>query len=99
MNKSEYLFKKKEARRKYDNEVSEIAKEYVKTNTKADVGDFVTDHIGTVKVEIITAGYGFTKDFPEGTYCGPCYTKAGKPFKSGERRSVCDGNIEGVKKP
>ncbi|MDP8268314.1 MAG: hypothetical protein P9L97_06245 [Candidatus Tenebribacter davisii] len=98
MNKAEYLDKKNLLNRKHQEENSFLAKQFVLTNAKAKIGEFVTDHTGTVKVERITATMGFAKDFPEGCYYGTCYTKAGKPFKSNEKRSVYGGNIESGKK-
>ncbi len=93
MTKEEYLDKKREIRKEYNEKVYELAKEFVMSNTDIKRGDFVKDHIGTVKVEVIKPSYGLTKNVPQATYYGVMYTKAGKPFKSGEKRAVWGGNL------
>jgi len=60
MNKSEYLTKRSELKAETEKKQSELAKEYALSNTTAKIGDFVKDHIGTIKVERITAGYDFS---------------------------------------
>ena len=94
MNKAEFLVKKKKLKLKYDNALAILSKDFITSNTIVEIGDIIKDHIGFVKCEQITVGYGFSTDFPVGVFTGPCYTKAGKPFKSGETRSVWGDNIE-----
>lgn len=98
MNKTEYLNKKKALSRKHENENKDLAKEFVLANARAEIGDVVTDHIGNVKVEMITPAMGFGNQWPEGVYHGTQYTKTGNPFKSGDKRNVWGGNIVSVLK-
>ena len=93
MNKTEYLAKKLKLKAEAEEKQHQLAKEYVLSNTTIRVGDFVADHIGTIKVEKITIGYGFSRDNPKAIYYGLQYTKSGKPFKSGAKRSVWAGNV------
>lgn len=62
-----------------------LNKEYALANSHVKIGDIVTDHIGSVCVESIRI---FNDRIPSCIYMGTCITKAGKPFKSGEKRSV-----------
>lgn len=66
-------------------ELKDLAVEYATANSDIEIGDFFTDRIGTIKVgEIILA----CRNPPSCIYRGPCFTKAGKPFKSGEVRDA-----------
>ncbi len=93
MNQTDYLSKKAEIKRRHGKELSNLAMEFVTKNTTTKIGDIVTDHIGSVKVERIECAYGFSDDYPIAVYHGTCYTKTGKPFKSGEERSIWGNNI------
>lgn len=95
MNKAEYLKRRAELNEEAKANRSKLAKEYVLSNTTVKVGDFVKDHVGTIKVERIAPSIkGFAKDFPELIYFGTAYTKSGKPFKNGEKRNVYESNRE-----
>ena len=67
-----------------------ISKKYALSNNPIKIGDKVTDHIGTIKVEGIGV---FMEPVPSCIYRGVCYTKAGKPVKSNEKRNVYQDNI------
>jgi len=93
MDRDEYVRGRNVLKRKHDEELYEHAKKFVLENAEYAVGDFVTDHIGTILVEHITIAYGFNKEYPEAVYKGTAYTKAGKPFKNGQTKSVWASNI------
>lgn len=96
MNRSEYLLQRSVLRKEAEEKQYQLAKEFVLSNTNVKKGDFVVDHLGTIKVERITVAYGFSKDYPEASYYGVQYTKSGKPFKSGVKRSVWGGNVVNI---
>lgn len=68
-----------------------LEQEFARSNSHVETGDMVTDYIGSVRVTEI--GYYMTDGVPGCCYHGYCYTKAGKPFKSGETRNVYQGNL------
>ncbi len=83
---------------KKDAEAAEfaLAKEYVLDHLIAGPKDVVEDHVGPVRVEKI----GFYKrdsGIPGAVFTGVMLTKNGhKPFKSGEKRKVFEGNVQKV---
>ncbi len=88
MLKEEYLNKKTELRKEAEKKQYNLDKEFVLSNTSVEIGDFVKDHLGTIKVEKIAVAYGFSRDYPEAVYYGVKYTKTGKSFKSKEKRNI-----------
>lgn len=93
MKKEEYLNKKSALKSEHENAVRKLAMEFVKSNSDIMVGDFIKDHIGTIKVESISVGFGFSKDFPDPLFRGQQYTTKGKPFKNYDPRTVWGGNV------
>ena len=67
-----------------------LNRDYALSHNTVKIGDMVTDHIGSVCVESISV---FNDRPPSCIYTGICYTKAGKPFKSKEKRSLYQINI------
>lgn len=65
---------------------------YAFSNSDIEVGDIVTDHIGSIKVNTIEVTIGFGR-VPYCVYRGECYTKKSKRFKNGEIRVVHQTNI------
>ena len=76
--------------RQHFNSIRQIKLQYAKENTKFNVGDYVTDHIGTILVESI---HYDLSEIPTAVYIGVKYTKNNKPFKSCEQRNVYQSNI------
>ena len=69
-----------------------LAFEYAISNNNVQVGDFVTDHVGTIKVDKISMFYD--KEIPSLIYYGQEYTKTGKQLKNGSERPVYQINVE-----
>jgi hypothetical protein len=94
MQKQDYDHLMTEINMKHQREISLLRLKYCRAlASKYEIGDMITDHIGTIKFEghgrISTALHGY----PEPTYVGKCYTKKGEPFKSGEMRTIYHSNI------
>ncbi len=92
--KEDYKHKTLMLAEKHKEEVFQLKKKYAMANSSVQVGDMVTDHMGSVKVERIKIHTGYhVDDLPSCVYYGPCYTKSGRPFKSGERRGAYQANL------
>ena len=92
MTLEEYYKKRTYLQNKHKKELKELAKKYALSNNPVQIGDMFTDHIGTIKVEKIGI-YNLCPQ-PSCIYYGPCYTKYGKPFKSGEKRDAFQVNAQ-----
>jgi len=92
MDIEEYGLLLKKIEDKCNQEKAELAKEFALSNNNVKIGDFVTDHMHTIKVERIFV----TKlhSIPTCVYTGPRYTKAGKPTKRPESCQVYQTNIK-----
>ena len=90
MTKDELKAKRLEINNRMRVEQRALEKEFALANNKTNIGDLVSDHIGTVKVEEILIAFG---DVPQCVYRGTEYTRARKPFKRGKRRDVYQGNL------
>ena len=93
MDKKEYVQKLADMAEKYKQDVWFLKKEYAISNSPVSNGDIITDHIGSIKVDVIQVGQDFY-GVPECIYSGTCHTKAGKPFKTRERREVYQSNLK-----
>ena len=85
----------------YRNNISEVnayaanmrriaGEEYARANSDIKIGDIITDHVGTIRVEVIKIYYSSP---PQCEYVGVMLTKKGVPFKGGEKRTVIQENI------
>jgi hypothetical protein len=88
----EYKKQLDEMHRRHRQEEKELAARYVESINVVKVGDMVTDHMQTIKVEEVTP-YGNVSS-PSCYYTGPRYAKTGLPFKSGERANVFLFNVK-----
>ena len=90
------VYKKRQQELSYQYEKNKrwLSLEFAQSHSSINIGDFVTDHIGTIKVESfgLNTGYG-RSDLPSMVYKGTEYTKAGKPRKDGSIRSVYQTNL------
>jgi hypothetical protein len=86
----EYISRKNILIKEHDKKMKELNKEYALSNNTVKIGDIVTDHIGSVKVEKILL-WGSIE--PSCVYRGIEYTKAGKPYKKGSERDVFQINL------
>jgi len=60
-------------------------------NNSVKIGDIITDHIGSIKVEKI---FLYRSELePSFIYSGKRYTKFNKPFKSGEKTRIYQINL------
>lgn len=95
MTLEEYKAEKKELERTHQKELSRLARQYAYSNNPFEKGDLVEDHMGTIAVEDISyRPSSYTRDVPYCVYYGTCITKAGKPFKSGQKREVHQVNLK-----
>ena len=78
-----------ERNKKYES----LNKEYAESNNSVKIGDFVTDHIGTIKVEKMSIYFDSMYMSPSMVYNGTCYTKNGIPMKDKKSRSVYQNNL------
>jgi hypothetical protein len=73
-----------------------LAKEYAISNNPYKIGDVVTDHMGSIKIEQIKFYFSTLPNsslFPSCTYFGIEVTKRGEPKKGGKKRSVYQENL------
>lgn len=91
MTKEEYLDRLKIFAGEYEAKKREAMREYCLSNNIVNVGDIVTDQIGSVKVESISVSANFGS--PCCLYNGIELKKDLKPKKNGSRRSVYQSNI------
>lgn len=88
----EYRQKRKELRERHWREEKELAKEYALANNPYSIGDLVTDHIGSIKIEKIQISEDISG--PCCVYYGLELKKDGTPTKRGEKRHVYQTNID-----
>lgn len=70
-----------------------LVKKFAIINNKVKVGNTVTDHIGSVIVEKIGI---YNDEVPGCFYTGVMLTTKGVVFKSGERRTVYQSNLQSL---
>jgi hypothetical protein len=70
----------------------ELYREFAYANNPYKIGDIVTDHMGTIKIEKIKIYLGLGT-YPQCVYFGVELTKKGEPNKRGNKRSVYQSNL------
>ncbi len=85
MNIEDYKNKKSVIDHDYRKRLSALAKDFAFSNSSVAVGDIVTDHTGSIKVEAVRFHAG---NNPSCVYVGVELTKKLVPKKSGVKRSV-----------
>ena len=93
MEYTEYLNLRQAIRERAKSEEKELARKYAYANNKIKVGDIVTDHIGSIKVEKILWGFASFKDKPLCIYRGIELKKDKTPTKRGNKRDVYQSNL------
>jgi len=90
--KEEYTEKLTGLHEKHRQENLKLDRDYALANNTVQVGDIITDHIGSIRVEQIkfTVGLSF-RDFPCCVYFGIVLTKSGKPNKR-EKNENCSSD-------
>ncbi len=84
-------------KRGYDNKVGILERDYAFSNSSVKVGDIVTDHIGSVKVDVILYAIVRDNDYPTCVYRGEELTKAGKARKKQSIRDIYQVNLKEAK--
>lgn len=69
----------------------ELAKQYAIANNKVEIGEIISDHIGSILVDKIL--FSETKPYPSCVYLGVVLNKNGTKSKRGERRNVYQSNL------
>lgn len=91
MTKEEYLKGIEKIELKAKIEKIELSKTYALTNNPYKVGDLVTDHAKTIRIEVIKCYLG---RIPECTYYGIKINKDGKDNKKGDKETIYQSNIK-----
>ena len=96
MTKEDYVNELKKLRTQYDEQVKLLGMKYASENNTNRIGDVVTDHIGSIRIESI--GYcdlganGYNR-FPSVIYNGVQLKKDGSPKARGNKRTVFQINL------
>jgi len=93
MTKNEYCAEKRKLEQLHSQKMCDLSRKFVLSNTTVKRGDIVQDHMGSVKVNKIKHGFSMSSSYPQVVYFGESYTKAGTPFKNGEKRAVWESNL------
>jgi hypothetical protein len=91
MTQEEYKSKKDKINKEHNEKLLFLAKQYAFINNPYKVGDIITDHIGSIKIEQINFYYS---EFPSCSYSGIELTKKGEFNKRGKERTVFQLNIK-----
>lgn len=81
MNKEEYLKTKKALEEECEIKKKHLAREFAYSNNPVKIGDIITDHCKTIRVEKFLWGYDFGSRFPCMFYRGTRLNKKGEPMK------------------
>ena len=94
MTKEEYNKKKTAIDTRHQLERNALMKEFAFSNNPVKIGDIITDHMESIKVEAIGVTNG--RMYPSCTYIGLRYTKTGKPFKRGGKCNSWQADIKKI---
>jgi len=97
VNVEQFYSKNNKLKAKHDVAMKKLSEKYALSNNKHEVGDVVSDSVGSISVERITWDYFLGSDLPYCLYHGVMLTKKLMPYKSGERRTVSQRDIKGGK--
>lgn len=81
MNKEEYLKVKKALEAEFEEKKKQLAREFAYSNNDVKIGDIITDHYKTIRVEKFLWGYDFFSHMPCMFYRGTRLTKNGQLAK------------------
>lgn len=94
MTKEEFNRKKNAIEIKRDVEMKALIKEFATQNNPIKVGDIVTDHYQTIKVESIGIhSYKYGANYPECVYKGILVKKDGTPMKRTKYSNAYQSNV------
>lgn len=91
MTKEQYNYQKKHLEEEWRNKQRDLAKEYALSNNPHKIGDVITDHIKTIKIESIAFYNGGSS--PECLYKGIQYNKSGSISKRQDDNKIYQSNI------
>lgn len=80
---------------RHDSIMASIESKYALENNPVKIGDIVTDHFHTIKVEKISV-YKYGYNLPECVYSGTQYTAKGEPCKRQRDIPVYQRNIKKI---
>jgi hypothetical protein len=89
----EYRQKMNDINIRVSREQKEVGRQYAFSNNPHSIGDVVTDHIGSIKVEEIKWTIDHGTLLPTCVYYGVVLKKDGTPTKKGDRRPVWQSNL------
>lgn len=95
MEKSELDKLLKDEDLRFKTAVSGHYRRYALSNSIANIGDIVRDHIGTIVVDNVSVSRCFNK-YPECVYSGVLRKKNGDERKDGKRHDAWQSNVEEV---
>lgn len=81
MNKEEYLKAKKSLEEEFFEKKKELDKDFATLNNPVKIGDIITDHYKTIRVEKFIFGYNYNSNLPCMFYRGTRLNKKGEPAK------------------
>ena len=81
MNKEEFLKAKKILEEEFEAKKKQLAREYAYSNNDVKIGDVITDHYKTIRVEKFLWGYDFGTRLSCMYYRGTRLNKKGEPMK------------------
>jgi len=93
MTQYEYQLKLNQINKDYELKLKSLAKECALSNNPYKIGDVVTDHMGSIKIEQIQFTLGGGKYLPECAYTGIELTKKGEPNKRATKRRIYQSSI------
>lgn len=95
MDKETLKTKLKELQEQFKIDEKNIIREFAFSNNPYKIGDIVTDHIGSIKIEKIKYSYSANFDeLPQCVYYGIELNKNGKPSKKQNHTAVWQCNIK-----
>lgn len=95
MDKKEYEDRLSALKVEFSAKQKELAKEFALSNNPVKIGDIITDHYKTIRVERFSWGFGFKQ--PCVYYSGTRLTKKGEPAKrEAEDNVVVQENIKEI---
>jgi hypothetical protein len=91
----EYKLKLNDIEKRFEEDKRILARDYAYSNNPNKIGDIVTDHIGSIKIERIkyTLGWVSMKELPFCVYEGIELKKDGTSTKKQNHRDVYQNNL------
>lgn len=96
MTKEEFNKRLNKLSEQFDKDKESLYMQYAKENCNIEIGDIVTDHTHTIKVESMASYYDFSKNEPLMVFYGPDHKKDGTISKRQTNTPVYQSNVEFV---